>query len=132
MEWARRLCSANRHYVSRVLIGSQTHQLAEGELEVRPLELVQRHPEDRHREEIYELLSPKNALSEEELRAGISSGKGSSTTANAAGKRRVRISSWLRRKAAISRWSTICTGWISSVAASRSWSGRRCRVKRNE
>ncbi|MGV3531379.1 MAG: adenylate/guanylate cyclase domain-containing protein [Chthoniobacteraceae bacterium] len=67
MEWARRLCSANRHYGSRVLIGSQTHQLAEGEMEVRPLELVQRHPEDRHREEIYELLSPKDGLSEEDL-----------------------------------------------------------------
>ncbi len=65
MEWARKLCSANRLYGSRVLMGSQTQQLAEGELEVRPLELVQRHPEDRHREEIYELLSPKHALSDD-------------------------------------------------------------------
>ena len=67
IEWARKLCSANLLYGSRVLLGSQTQQLAENALEVRPLELVQRHPDDRHREEIYELLSPKDTLSEEDV-----------------------------------------------------------------
>ncbi|MHA3770613.1 adenylate/guanylate cyclase domain-containing protein [Verrucomicrobiota bacterium sgz303538] len=66
VEWARRLCAANMIYGSRLLLGSQTYQLAEDALEVRPLELVQRHPEDRDREEIYELLARRRSLSEED------------------------------------------------------------------
>lgn len=65
VEWARRLCAANLIYGSRLLLGSQTYQLAEGAVEVRPLDLVQRHSEDRHREEIYELLAKHRHLSEE-------------------------------------------------------------------
>ena len=67
VEWARRLCSANQIYGSRLLVGSYTFQLAEAGVEVRPLELVHRHPNDRGHEEIYELLSRKLALSDEDL-----------------------------------------------------------------
>ena len=64
VEWARRLCNANLFYGSRILVGSLPYQLAEKYVEVRPIELVQHHPEDRVREEVYELLSRKNALSD--------------------------------------------------------------------
>ena len=67
VEWARRLCAANLIYGSRILIGSLTCQLAESAIEVRPLELVHRHPNDPQREEFYELLARKQALSDEEM-----------------------------------------------------------------
>ena len=67
VDWARRLCAANVIYGSRLLLGSQTYQMAESAVEVRPLDLVQRHPEDRHREEIYELLARQHSLSEEDI-----------------------------------------------------------------
>ena len=67
VEWARRLCSANTIYGSRLLVGSYTYQLAEPAVEVRPLELVHRHPQERGHEEIYELLAKKQALSDDEL-----------------------------------------------------------------
>jgi class 3 adenylate cyclase len=67
VEWARRLCAANTIYGSRILLGSATFQLAEPAVEVRPMELVQRHPQDREREEVYELLAGKNALSDLDL-----------------------------------------------------------------
>jgi adenylate cyclase len=67
VEWARRLCGANLFYGCRILIGSVTHQLAEDHVEVRPMELVQHHPDDRNREEVYELLARRNALSEDQL-----------------------------------------------------------------
>ena len=54
-------------YGSRILLGAQTAQLAEEALEVRPIEMVLRHPEDRGLEEISELLAPKLALSDEEV-----------------------------------------------------------------
>ena len=66
VEWTRRLCSANLIYGSRILIGSLTAQLAESEIEVRPLEMVHRHPNDPQLEEFYELLARRNALSDEE------------------------------------------------------------------
>lgn len=67
VEWARRLCSANLIYGSRILIGAVTGQLAESAIEVRPMELVHRHPNDREREEFYELLARRMALSDEEM-----------------------------------------------------------------
>ncbi len=67
VEWARRLCNANLFYGSRILIGSQAFQLAEDYVEVRPIEMIQHHPEDRVREEVYELLARKNTLSETQL-----------------------------------------------------------------
>lgn len=67
VEWSRRLCAANMIYGSRMLIGSLTFQLAEGAIEVRPLELLHRHPQDREREEVYELLARRQALSDEEM-----------------------------------------------------------------
>lgn len=66
VEWARRLCGANLIYGSRILIGALTCQYAEAAIEVRPLELVHRHPNDRDREEFYELLARKQALSDDE------------------------------------------------------------------
>ncbi len=67
VEWARRLCAANQIYGSRVLLGSQTFQMAENAIEVRPLDLVQRYPDDRYREEIYELIAKRHHLSEEDI-----------------------------------------------------------------
>jgi class 3 adenylate cyclase len=67
VEWGRRLCAANMVYGSRCVIGTQTFQLAEEKIEVRPLELVQRHAEDRDREEIYELLARRKDLSPEDI-----------------------------------------------------------------
>ena len=65
-EFARRLCRANLIYGTRVLLGSQSSVLAEDSIEVRPMELIQR-ADDGSREEIYELLAPRHALSEEAL-----------------------------------------------------------------
>lgn len=62
VEFARRLCAANTMYGTRILIGASTFQAAENAVEVRPIEIVQRHADERSREEIYELLAPKGAL----------------------------------------------------------------------
>jgi class 3 adenylate cyclase len=67
VEFARRLCAANTIYGSRILIGAATFGQAEEAVEVRPMELIQRTPDERSREEIYELLALKNVLSDEEL-----------------------------------------------------------------
>lgn len=67
VEWARRLCGANLFYGSRILLGSYAYQLAEEAAEVRPMELVQHHPEDRTREEVYEMLARKHTLSDEQM-----------------------------------------------------------------
>lgn len=67
VEWARRLCAANLAYGTRIAVGAQTMQQAETAIEVRPLELLHRQPQDREWEEVYELLSRKNALSDEEI-----------------------------------------------------------------
>lgn len=66
VEFARRLCSANVIYGSRILIGSATFTLAAGAIEVRPMELV-RTRDERTREEVYELLALKNVLSDDDL-----------------------------------------------------------------
>ncbi len=66
VEFARRLCSANVIYGSRILIGSCTLEFASEQIEVRPMELV-RTRDERSREEVYELLAPKDVLSEEDL-----------------------------------------------------------------
>src|SRR4051812_3851618 len=67
VEWARKLCSANLIYGSRLLIGSYTFQLTETSMEVRPMDFVHRHPNDHGHEEIYELLARKQTLSDEDL-----------------------------------------------------------------
>jgi len=67
VEFARRLCAANTIYGSRVLIGCQTYFNAESDIEVRPMELIQRTPDESSREEVYELLELKHGLGEEEL-----------------------------------------------------------------
>ena len=64
VEFARRLCSANSIYGSRILIGAKTFTQAEEGIEVRPMELIQRHPEQPDREEVYELITRKDRLSE--------------------------------------------------------------------
>jgi class 3 adenylate cyclase len=67
VEFARRLCAANTIYGSRILIGAGTFNIAEPSIEVRPMELIQRRPEERNREEVYELLALRNTLSGEDL-----------------------------------------------------------------
>ena len=62
LEFCCRLCMANTFYGSRVLLGPKAFQLAAGEVEVRPMDLI-RLPGQQAPEEIYELLAPKNALS---------------------------------------------------------------------
>ena len=66
VEFSRRLCRANLIYGSRILIGSNTFSDAEPAIEVRPMELIQRH-DDGSPEEIYELLAPKHIFSTEDL-----------------------------------------------------------------
>jgi len=64
VEFARRLCAANSIYGTRTLIGARTFALAEEAIEVRPMELIQRHSENASREEVYELIAEKDGLSE--------------------------------------------------------------------
>lgn len=66
VEFARRLCSANMIYGSRILISPDTFALAADSVEVRPLELI-RGRSANSREEIYELMAMKNELSAELL-----------------------------------------------------------------
>ena len=66
VEFARRLCSANMIYGTRPLIGPETYALAAESIEVRPIELI-RGKTQHSREEIYEILGMKNALSVEDL-----------------------------------------------------------------
>ncbi|MEO6787418.1 MAG: adenylate/guanylate cyclase domain-containing protein [Chthoniobacteraceae bacterium] len=64
VEFARRLCAANSIYGTRTLIGARTFVLAEEAIEVRPMELIQRYADRSSREEVYELISHKDQLSE--------------------------------------------------------------------
>jgi adenylate cyclase len=66
VEFARRLCAANSIFGSKVLIGSCTHELAAGAIEVRPIDLI-RNRHDRSRDEVYEFLAMRNVLSDEDL-----------------------------------------------------------------
>ncbi len=61
--FTRRLCAANLVYGSTILLGAQTYELAEAEMEARPLELLRRRVGDDWLE-VYELLGEPNALSE--------------------------------------------------------------------
>ncbi len=67
VEFARRLCVANTLYGSRILVGASTFNAAEGAVEVRPMELIQRFDDPLQREEVYELLGLTGGLSESEL-----------------------------------------------------------------
>ncbi len=64
VEFARRLCAANSIYGTRTLIGARTFALAEEAIEVRPMELIQRHADSTGREEVYELIARSEQLSE--------------------------------------------------------------------
>ncbi|MDB6174450.1 MAG: putative adenylate/guanylate cyclase [Chthoniobacteraceae bacterium] len=66
VEFARRLCAANTIYGSGLLMGATTLGSVESLVEVRPMELIQRYPDDHSREEVYELLGLQGKLSEEE------------------------------------------------------------------
>ncbi len=66
VEFARRLCAANMIYGSRILIGCETFNGAEQDIEVRPMELIQRFSDAGSREEVYEMLALKHGLSPEE------------------------------------------------------------------
>ncbi len=65
VELARRLCSANLRYGSRLLVGPETLGETESHIEVRPMDLV-RGRDERTWVEVYELLGLKNSLSAEE------------------------------------------------------------------
>ncbi len=66
VEFARRLCSANTIYGSKILVGSGTFALAEETIEVRPMELIQRSRDNPAREEVYELLGSRGEMSMDE------------------------------------------------------------------
>ena len=66
VEFARRLCRVNTIYGSHLLIGAATFAHAERFMEVRPMEIIERHPENHSQEEIYEVLCLRNQLSESE------------------------------------------------------------------
>jgi adenylate cyclase len=62
-EFARRLAGSNRSYGSTILIGALTQQLAEGGIEVRPMEMLYE-PEEGVMFEVYELLAKSGELGE--------------------------------------------------------------------
>lgn len=64
-DFARYLCAANGVYGSTILLGARTYELAEGKIEVRPLELLPRAGGGWR--EIYELLDESDRFSETEL-----------------------------------------------------------------
>ncbi len=66
VEFTRRLCAANTIYGSRILLGCETYFAAEQDIEVRPMELIQRYADASSREEVYEMLALKHTLDEEE------------------------------------------------------------------
>jgi class 3 adenylate cyclase len=66
VEFTRRLCAANTIYGSRILLGCETFFSAEQDIEVRPMELIQRYADAGSREEVYELLGLKHMLDPEE------------------------------------------------------------------
>lgn len=66
VEFSRRLCAANKVYGSHILLGCETFFGGESDIEVRPMELVQRSQDPNSREEVYELLALKHGLSDEE------------------------------------------------------------------
>lgn len=63
VDFTSRMCAANTIYGTRTLISSHTFMLAESAVEVRPLELIQRHRDKPDREEVYELLARTDTLS---------------------------------------------------------------------
>ena len=66
VEFARRLCSANMIYSTRIMIGTETYMLAAQSVEVRPVELIRgRTPNSR--EEVYDLMAVKDTLDAESL-----------------------------------------------------------------
>lgn len=66
VEFARRLCTANPVYGSKILLGAGTFAACESAIEVRPVDLVRAHPNRAEPEEIYELLALREELSAEE------------------------------------------------------------------
>ncbi|MBX7206839.1 MAG: adenylate/guanylate cyclase domain-containing protein [Verrucomicrobiaceae bacterium] len=68
LEFSQRLCAINAIYGSHVLLSNRTFHLAEGAIEVRPMEMVFA-PKIHAVSEVYELLSGKGALTEDEAKA---------------------------------------------------------------
>lgn len=65
VEFARRLCAANLIYGSSILAGAHTYEMAEGTVEVRPMELLRRR-QDENWLEVYELLGRPEEIGVEE------------------------------------------------------------------
>lgn len=68
LDFSRRLCSINLVYGSQVLLGARTFALTKEHFEARPMEMVYA-PRMHQISEVYELLSPKGALNDEEIKA---------------------------------------------------------------
>ena len=68
VEFARYLCAACVSYGCRILVSPSTYELAETMIEFRPIDLLQRKG-IRRRVELYEVLAPKNMLSQERERS---------------------------------------------------------------
>ena len=68
VDFSRRLCAINLIYGSHVLIGARTFALTKELMESRPMEMVYA-PRMHQISEVYELLAPKGALGDEEIKA---------------------------------------------------------------
>lgn len=68
VEFTRYLSAACMNYGCRILVSPSTYELAEETTEFRPIDLLQRKGL-RRRVELYEVLAPKNMLSEERERS---------------------------------------------------------------
>jgi class 3 adenylate cyclase len=68
LDFSRRLCSINLVYGSQILLGARTFALTKEHFEARPMEMVYA-PRMHQISEVYELLSPKGALNDEEIKA---------------------------------------------------------------
>lgn len=68
LDFGRRLCSINLVYGSSILLGARTYLLTKDSIEARPMEMVYA-PRMHQISEVYELLSAKGKLSDEEVKA---------------------------------------------------------------
>jgi len=68
LDFSRRLCSVNLVYGSHVLIAARTYNLVKELFEVRPMEMVYA-PRMHQISEVYELMTEKGKLNDEEIKA---------------------------------------------------------------
>jgi class 3 adenylate cyclase len=68
LDFSRRLCALNAVYGSHLLISARTHALVQGQMEMRPMEMVFA-PHIHEVSEVYELIGEKGTLTDDEVRA---------------------------------------------------------------